>query len=106
MVGRYFEAVGQTFGSGRTAINAEQIQRFAQEFDPQSFHLDPAAARETIFRGLAASGWHIAAITMRLLLGSGIDSPAGSWARAATSSAGRDPYVPAMNCSSKLRSWD
>ena len=60
--------VGQTFGSGRLQINAEDIKRFAAEFDPQPFHLDEQAARETIFRGLAASGWHTAALTMRLLV--------------------------------------
>jgi acyl dehydratase len=60
--------VGQTFGSGRLQIDARSIKRFAAEFDPQPFHLDEQAARETIFRGLAASGWHTAALTMRLLV--------------------------------------
>ena len=67
---RYLEdfAVGQTFGSGRMRIDEERIKRFAAEFDPQPFHLDDAAARGTIFKGLAASGWHTAALTMRLLV--------------------------------------
>jgi acyl dehydratase len=75
---RYFEdfAVGQTFGSGRLRIDKEQIKAFAAEFDPQPFHLDEGAARDTIFRGLAASGWHTAALTMRLLVESDIE-PAG-----------------------------
>jgi acyl dehydratase len=60
--------VGQTFGSGRLRIQEERIKSFAAEFDPQPFHLDPAAALHTIFRGLAASGWHTAAVTMRLLV--------------------------------------
>ena len=60
--------VGQTFGSGRLQIDARSIKHFAVEFDPQPFHLDEQAARETIFRGLAASGWHTAALTMRLLV--------------------------------------
>ena len=60
--------VGQTFRSGRLTINEERIKRFAAEFDPQPFHLDPAAAQHTIFQGLAASGWHTAAVTMRLLV--------------------------------------
>jgi len=47
-------AVGQTFGSGRLRIEEERIRSFAAEFDPQPFHLDPAAARHTIFHGLAA----------------------------------------------------
>jgi len=70
MVRRYLEdfAVGQTFGSGRMRIDEERIKRFAAEFDPQPFHLDDGAARDTIFKGLAASGWHTAALTMRLLV--------------------------------------
>jgi len=75
---RYLEdfAVGQTFGSGRLRVDKEQIKAFAAEFDPQPFHLDEDAARDTIFRGLAASGWHTAALTMRLLVESEIE-PAG-----------------------------
>lgn len=68
--------VGQTFMSGRLRIDEEQIKRFASEFDPQPFHLDDKAARNTIFRGLAASGWHTAALTMRLLV-DGEFKPAG-----------------------------
>jgi acyl dehydratase len=76
--GRYLEdfAVGQTFGSGRLRIDKEQIFAFAAEFDPQPFHLDEASARHSIFGGLAASGWHTAAVTMRLLLDSEL-KPAG-----------------------------
>src|ERR1700674_3457203 len=75
---RYLEdfAVGQIFGSGRLRIDAEGIKAFAAEFDPQLFHLDEEAARNTIFRGLAASGWHTAALTMRLLVESEL-KPAG-----------------------------
>lgn len=78
MTQRYLEdfAVGQTFGSGRLRIEAEQIKSFAIEFDPQPFHLDESTARDTIFRGLAASGWHTAAVTMRLLVESEL-KPAG-----------------------------
>ena len=70
-----FEA-GQTFGSGRIRIDADRIKSFAAEFDPQPFHLDESAAAASIFRGLAASGWHTAAITMRLLVESEL-KPAG-----------------------------
>ena len=75
---RYFEdfAVGQTFGSGRLKVEPDRIKSFATEFDPQPFHLDEEAARRTIFGGLAASGWHTAALTMRLLVDSELD-PAG-----------------------------
>ena len=70
MTGRYLEdfSVGQTFGSGRLKIDKERIKIFAAEFDPQPFHIDEEAARGTMFRGLAASGWHTAALTMRLLV--------------------------------------
>src|SRR5438034_1075889 len=70
MIGRFLEdfAVGQTFRSGRVRIDKERIKTFGAEFDPQPFHLDETAARDTIFGGLAASGWHTAALTMRLLV--------------------------------------
>lgn len=70
----YFEdlKVGDTFEStAHYHLTAEQITSFASEFDPQPFHLDDAAARKTFFAGLAASGWHTAAITMRLLVTGG-----------------------------------
>jgi len=69
-------SVGQKFGSGRLKLELDAIRRFAGEFDPQAFHLDDEAAQATIFRGLAASGWHTAALTMRLLVGSDF-RPAG-----------------------------
>ena len=69
----YFDdlKVGDRFASSTQAVSADDIERFASEFDPQPFHLDDEAARPTIFGGLAASGWHTAAITMRLLVTSG-----------------------------------
>jgi acyl dehydratase len=70
-----FEA-GQTFRSGRISVDVDRIKRFATEFDPQPFHLDEQAASDSIFGGLAASGWHTAAITMRLLVDSDL-APAG-----------------------------
>jgi acyl dehydratase len=78
MTSQYLEdfSAGQKFGSGRLTIQAERIKSFATEFDPQPFHLDDAAARNSIFRGLAASGWHTAAATMRLLVESEL-RPAG-----------------------------
>ncbi len=63
--------VGQRFRSGMHVIDAQQIKAFAREFDPQPFHRDEAAAAPTLFAGLAASGWHTAAITMRLLVDGG-----------------------------------
>jgi acyl dehydratase len=61
--------VGQRFFSGTHPIDEEQIKAFAAQFDPQPFHLDTEAARDTLFGGLVASGWHTAAISMRLLVG-------------------------------------
>ena len=69
-------AVGQTYGSPRLRVDALRAIEFAKEFDPQPFHLDDKAARGTIFGGLAASGWHTAAMTMRLLV-DGEFKPAG-----------------------------
>ena len=63
--------VGQRFTSGTHALDAAQIKAFAAQYDPQRFHLDEAAADETLFGGLVASGWHTAAITMKLLVGGG-----------------------------------
>jgi acyl dehydratase len=64
--------VGQRFTSGTHALDVTQIKAFAAQFDPQPFHLDDTAARHTLFGGLAGSGWHTAAITMRLLVESGL----------------------------------
>jgi hypothetical protein len=58
--------VGMRFKSQEKVVTREEIKRFASEFDPQPFHLDEAAAEQTPLRGLAASGWHTAAIAMRL----------------------------------------
>lgn len=60
--------VGARYESDRHALSAEQTIAFARTFDPQPFHVDPAAAEHSFFHGLAASGWHTAAITMRLLV--------------------------------------
>jgi acyl dehydratase len=79
MMQRYLEdfAAGQVFaGSGRIRVDKDRVKIFAAEFDPQPFHLDDEAARGSIFRGLAASGWHTAAMTMRLLVDSDF-RPAG-----------------------------
>jgi acyl dehydratase len=68
----YFEdiAPGQKFRSPSLRIEADAIIAFAAEFDPQPFHLDDSAAQGSIFKGLAASGWHTAAVTMKLCLAS------------------------------------
>jgi len=63
--------VGLSFNSNTHTITADEIIAFASQFDPQPFHTDHEAARETLFGGLAASGWHTAAISMKLLVGDG-----------------------------------
>jgi len=63
--------VGQRFITGTQAVTAEAIKAFARDYDPQPFHTDEEAAKDSFFDGLAASGWHTAAITMRLQIDSG-----------------------------------
>lgn len=70
-------AVGQRFVTGTHTITEDEIIRFATQFDPQPFHLEHAAAEASLFRGLAASGWHTASLTMRLLVESGFRPAAG-----------------------------
>jgi acyl dehydratase len=76
--------LGMRFKSGEATVSREDIKRFAGEFDPQPFHLDEEAAEKSVLKGLAASGWHTAAIAMRLaaetrpfgphpLFGAGVD---------------------------------
>jgi acyl dehydratase len=64
--------IGQTYQSGTYRMESDRIKAFAAEFDPQPFHLDESAAERSLFRGLAASGWHTASITMRLLASGGL----------------------------------
>ncbi len=61
-------SVGQRFESAPHLLDADQIKKFARDFDPQPFHLSEEAAADLIFGGLAASGWHTAALTMRMLV--------------------------------------
>ena len=58
--------LGMRFKSADKQVTREEIKRFASEFDPQPYHLDETAAEQTPLKGLAASGWHTAAIAMRL----------------------------------------
>ncbi|WP_448187314.1 MaoC family dehydratase [Azospirillum sp. sgz301742] len=62
---------GDRFPGGSTTVSEQDILAFAGQFDPQPFHLDPEAAKDTLFAGLASSGWHTAALTMRMI----VDSP-------------------------------
>jgi acyl dehydratase len=65
-------SLGQRFTSGNYVMEAERMKEFAGEFDPQPFHLDDTAAQASVFKGLAASGWHTAAVAMRLLATGGL----------------------------------
>ncbi len=69
--------VGQRFAAGPVTASAAEIKSFAGAFDPQPFHLDEAAAEATVFKGLAASGWHTAALTMRMLVKGGLPIATG-----------------------------
>ena len=64
--------IGQRFTSGTHVMEEASIKEFAADFDPQPFHLDANAAQASVFKGLAASGWHTAAIAMRLLVSGGL----------------------------------
>ncbi len=78
---RYLEDlhVGDRFDSAETfAVTEHDIVQFAREFDPQPFHLDPQAARESVFAGLAASGWHTGAMSMRLFVTGNLKLAGGS----------------------------
>jgi acyl dehydratase len=70
--------VGQRFKSGTYRMEEARMKEFAAEFDPQPFHLDHAAGEKSIFGGLAASGWHTAAVTMRLSVTGGVRFGSGS----------------------------
>ena len=72
---RYWEdyQVGTKYPLGSTSFTADEIVAFARQFDPQSFHVDAVAARQSMFGGLIASGWHIAAKLMRLFVDNYLD---------------------------------
>jgi acyl dehydratase len=61
-------AVGRSFRTASIAVTAEEVAAFAARYDPQPFHLDPAAAKQSVFGGVVASGWMTAALTMRLMV--------------------------------------
>jgi acyl dehydratase len=71
---RYLEDLepGQRYQTGSRTLALAEIQAFARQYDPQPFHLDPEAAKHTLFGELVASGWHTMATTMRLIVDSGV----------------------------------
>jgi acyl dehydratase len=70
-------SVGQRFVSGMHTMDAGEITRFAADYDPQPFHMDDTAARDTLFGGLVASGWHTAVTMMRLIVNGGLPIAGG-----------------------------
>jgi acyl dehydratase len=70
---RFFEdmAVGQRREVGSFTFTADDIRKFAAQFDPQRFHLDEEEGRKSLFGGLAASGWHVGSVCMKLLVADG-----------------------------------
>jgi acyl dehydratase len=80
MTERYLEdlKVGDRFESGSYEVTERAVMEFAREFDPQPFHIDREAAKKSVFGGLVASGWHTAAITMRLLVTSDLNLASGA----------------------------
>ena len=70
---RFFEdmEIGQRREVGSFTFTAESIKQFAAQFDPQTFHLDEEAGRQSLFGGLAASGWHVGSVCMKLMVGDG-----------------------------------
>jgi acyl dehydratase len=71
-------SVGMKFSAGPVRISEAEIIAFARQFDPQPFHMDPEAAKHTIFKGLVASGWHTVGVTMRLLVQGAMPFAGGS----------------------------
>ena len=76
---RYMEDFerGQCFYAGPITVTAEEVVAFAQRYDPQPFHTDPVAAEQSFFKGLVASGWMTASLTMRMLVGCGLNVAGG-----------------------------
>ena len=76
---RYYEdfAVGDSWTFGPHEMTEAEMVEFAERYDPQPMHVDPAAARETRYGGLIASGWHTIAVAMRLLVDGLVSDTAG-----------------------------
>ena len=103
---RYLEdyVVGQKFGSGRIRVEKDRIKALCRLIRPAAFHLDKALASGTVFRGLAASGWHTVAKPMRLLVGGEL-KPAGGIVGTGLDDRWPGPARPATSSISNARSW-
>ncbi|MCX8021812.1 MAG: MaoC family dehydratase [Syntrophorhabdaceae bacterium] len=102
---RYFEDYlpGSVYEFGAYTVEEEEIIAFAKKYDPQIFHVDPVAAKETVFGGLIASGWHTAAITMRLLVDHYVSSVAGMGSPGADSIVWYKPVRPGDTLSIRVK---
>ena len=96
-------SLGMRFKSKEVQITRDDIKRFATEFEPQPFHLDEAAAEHSVFKELAASGWHTAAIAMRLAVDQAV-RPASPCRSASTICVGWLRSGPAISCTLRERS--
>jgi acyl dehydratase len=92
-------------GGDPVSVTADGIKAFARQFDPQPFHLDEATAAGTFFKGLAASGWHTAAMTMKLLVEGGLPLAGGIIGAASKRCAGPARCGRAIGSASKVKSW-
>jgi acyl dehydratase len=92
----YFEdlTIGESDSFGSYEVTADEITEFAERYDPQPFHTDPEAAAETPFGGLVASGWHTAAMTMRLLVEGALSEMATRGAAGVDALRWREPVRP------------
>jgi acyl dehydratase len=108
-VTRWFEdiAAGESFDLGSHTFTADEIVRFGRQYDPQYFHVDPDAARQSHFRGLVASGWHTAAVGHRLMVGALVAEEVRLRARGEEPGvSGPSPGVSRMQFKSPVRPGD
>ena len=86
--------VGQSRTTGPLTVTEAEIIEFAEQFDPQPFHVDPEAAQDSVFGGLIASGWHTAAMCMRMLVEGPIDDEAGLGGKGVDELRWKQPVTP------------
>ena len=93
---QYFEdvEVGETREFGEYHVTQEEIIEFAEQYDPQPFHVDPEAAKDSVFGELVASGWHTAAICMRMTVDGLVEDRAGMGARGVDELRWKQPVRP------------
>jgi acyl dehydratase len=105
---RHYEdiAVGETVELGSYEVTREEVTTFAEQYDPQPIHVDEAAATESIYGGLIASGWHTAAICMRLLVEGFLDGTASMGSPGLDELRWRRPVRPGDTVSARVEILD